>query len=368
MKIVFDHQIFYYQRYGGISRYICELASRLTGITDINVSVVAPFHDNQHLATILPMNLKTISLPFQFRGSYRMECVGRKVLLPLLYRLNADADIIHETYYSLNTQGKARYRIVTVHDMIHELFTDDFTADELTITGAKRAAIARADHVICVSESTRQDLIQIINVDSRKISVVHHGYSSSFVGEPVLPAELTNGRPYILYVGSRRRYKNFNKLCLAFSSSRLLKENYDLVAFGGGELSETETSCLFELGINNKVHQVSGDDHLLARYYTGAALFVYPSLYEGFGIPPLEAMSFGCPVACSNTSSIPEVVGNAGAYFNPSDVDSMREAIENIIDDDSHRLQLVKLGYKRLENFSWDKCATETAAIYKHIM
>jgi glycosyltransferase involved in cell wall biosynthesis len=369
MKVVFDHQAFYTQRYGGISRYICELSSRLNKLTDIDVSIIAPFHNNLHLSAMIPMGFKTIRMPpFQFRGSYRMQRAGRSMLLPFLYGINANADIIHETYYSLTPQGKASNRIITVYDMTHEIFSDYFSAEDLEITNAKKAAIGRADHVICISESTRQDMMRIFHVDEHKTSVVHLGYSLMDYDVQKIPAGLSHCRPYILYVGSRRGYKNFKKFCYAFSTSEYLKNNFDIVSFGSSSLTEAEMTYLLELGINDKVHQVCGDDIMLSLYYKGATLFVYPSLYEGFGIPPLEAMSFGCPVVCSNTSSIPEIVGRAGAYFDPNEVDSMREAMEVLICDDTRKLQLVKLGYERLKNFSWDKCADETAAIYRMVV
>lgn len=367
MKIIFDHQIFYAQSYGGISRYFYELASGLTRRDDCSVSIVAPFHVNEYLRNGDRSFVKGPYSNQQFRGAGRIRHWGRNLLLPLQYSLNGDADIVHETYYSMDPFGRGQCRVLTVYDMIHELFSEEFKNDLVT-SKAKKAAIARADHVICISESTRQDLIRLFDVDSRKTSVVHLGYSLLKYDSQIVPAKSPNGRPYILYVGGRGSYKNFSKLCLAFSSSRFLKENFDLVAFGGGCLSEDEISQLVKRGIYNNVHQINGDDALLASYYTGATLFVYPSLYEGFGIPPLEAMSFGCPVACSNTSSIPEVVSNAGAYFDPSDADSMREALEKLINDDSRKSQLIKFGYERLKSFSWDKCASETSAVYRNTL
>ena len=117
--------------------------------------------------------------------------------------------------------------------------------------------------------------------------------------------------------------------------------------------------------VNDQVSQTAGDDHLLAELYKHASAFIFPSLYEGFGIPPLEAMSYNCPVVCSNTSSISEVVGDAGEYFDPSDMDSMRVAIERVITSDSHKKILIDKGHKRLERFSWDRCAIETLNIYR---
>lgn len=113
---------------------------------------------------------------------------------------------------------------------------------------------------------------------------------------------------------------------------------------------------------------MNGADSTLAKYYCNAALFIYPSLYEGFGIPPLEAMSLNCPVACSNNSSIPEVIGGAGEYFDPMDTESMRTAIEHVLNSTDRRIELIKRGQLRCTQFSWERCAKETLAIYRKLM
>lgn len=128
-----------------------------------------------------------------------------------------------------------------------------------------------------------------------------------------------------------------------------------------------EAAELTRLGIANRVHQVSGDDGLLTSYYQGATALIYPSLYEGFGMPPLEAMNFGCPVVCSNTSSIPEVVGDAAVFFDPSSEESMRVAIESLLRSNELSAEMIRRGYARVQHFSWAKCAAETAAIYRQI-
>jgi glycosyltransferase involved in cell wall biosynthesis len=202
-------------------------------------------------------------------------------------------------------------------------------------------------------------------VDERKTSVVHLGFTLN-TDETVRPAKLASVKPYLLYVGSRWGYKNFIQLCRVFSYSSL-KRSFDLVAFGGGAFSMDEVAELTQLGLTNCVHQVSGDDGLLASYYQGATAFIYPSLYEGFGIPPLEAMNFGCPVVCSNTSSLPEVVGDAAVFFDPSSDESMRVAIEDLLRNDGLRTEMIRRGYARVQHFSWAKCAAETAAIYRQV-
>lgn len=363
-QVVYDHQAFLMQQFGGISRYFCELASRLSQNSAFDTSVIAPFHVNQHLKSTRGCKVIGNYFPYRFFGAKRIRRWGRQLAFRYLYWSKNKTDIAHETYYSINPWGSARYRVVSVYDMTHELFAEDPRLNPCT-TIAKRAAVSRADHVICISESTKQDLIRLFGVDERKTSVVHLGFTLN-TDETVRPAKLASEKPYLMYVGIRWGYKNFVQLCRAFSSSSL-KNSFDLVAFGGGAFSTDEVAELNQLGIANCVHQVSGDDGLLASYYQGATAFIYPSLYEGFGIPPLEAMNFGCPVVCSNTSSIPEVVGDAAVLFDPTSEESMCVAIEDLLRNDRFRTEMIRRGYARVQHFSWAKCAAETAAIYRQI-
>jgi glycosyltransferase involved in cell wall biosynthesis len=183
---------------------------------------------------------------------------------------------------------------------------------------------------------------------------------------PVISTGDTKSKPYLLYVGHRGGYKNFEGFLRAYASSLWLSDNFNVVCFGGGIFSRDEVALIKSLRLSmNHVIQVNGGDNKLASVYRDAALFVYPSLYEGFGIPPLEAMSLGCPVACSNTSSIPEVAGDAAEYFDPYDLDSMRTAMELVLSSEVRLNELIKLGKFRCARFSWDRCAKETLSVYK---
>jgi len=176
-------------------------------------------------------------------------------------------------------------------------------------------------------------------------------------------------RPFILFVGARGGYKNFDRLLQAYAGRSILHESYDLVAFGGGDFSGNERALVRSLGLNeNQVRQLGGDDAVLSVLYQQASLFVYPSLYEGFGIPPLEAMSLDCPVICSNTSSMPEVVGNAAVQFNPHDIDSIANALEAVITNPTLQADLRQRGRERLHAFSWHRCALETLNVYRKVL
>ena len=364
IRVAYDHQIFSTQQFGGISRYFFELANRLDNHKECEVSVIAPLYVNQYLSAKSSSAFVHGKLfPWTFRGFRRAVKAANQLLLPA-YWAGEHFDIIHETYFSKTSYGHANCRVLTVYDMISELYPEQFN-EMSEATCIKRAAVERADHIICISESTRRDLIRIFAVDERKTSVVHLGYSLS-ADSGIRVAKLASGRPYLLYVGMRQPdYKNFIGFCRAYSNSAQLMRDFDIVAFGGGGFTLSEREMLDKLSIQKNVHQVGGNDAELGAYYKGAAIFVYPSLYEGFGIPPLEAMNFGCPVACSNVSSIPEVVGEAAEFFDPTNESDMRRVIESVVYSESHVERLRKLGAERLATFSWDKCAQETLSIYR---
>lgn len=277
-------------------------------------------------------------------------------------------DIVHHTYYSENAFAPVGVcRVISVYDMVSERFPAEFGGSQFTKT--KKIAVSRADHVLCISESTRRDLIELFGVAAEQTSVVYLGYDDLVPAVDAGTRSRNGSRPYLLYVGSRGGYKNFGALVRAFASSPYLKSVCSVICFGGGAFIPDEHALFQQLQLSDAhVRQVSGDDGVLASLYKEAAAFVYPSLYEGFGIPPLEAMSLGCPVICSNTSSIPEVVGDAGEYFDPADIESMRVAIEVVLQSNGRSKELVGKGHARRSLFSWQRCASETLDVYRSIL
>ena len=176
-------------------------------------------------------------------------------------------------------------------------------------------------------------------------------------------------KPFILYVGQRGGYKNFKTLIKAYSVWKR-RNDFDLICIGGaGKWQEDEFAVIAEAGLNNSVRLFpSARDEELMAFYSCAHAFVYPSFYEGFGIPPLEAMSCGTPVIVSNTSSITEVVGDAGLYFSPSSEEELLGTLDRIVDDVRLYQELVRKGLKRSKMFSWQETATKTYNIYKDIL
>ena len=363
MRIAFDHQIFGWQKYGGISRYALETAKWLTENHQNDVHIVSPFYVNEYLKRA-KKNFHLWGMPVRPlpRTGRVLRSVNKSLSQPIIHHIKPD--IIHETYYA--TKGltyKSAKTVLTVHDMIHELYPNNFHPKDPT-SREKKSAVQRADHIICISKNTQKDLIDIFNIAPEKTSVVYLGVA--FPSDNHAAKKEVLAAPYFLYVGLRGGYKNFKAALQAFALSSDLKTGYKFVCFGGGEFRKEELQLISDLGLNsNDVLHKSGSDELLACLYRGAAAFIYPSLYEGFGIPPLEAMSCGCPVICSDRSSIPEVVGDAGHYFNPTNPDDIKDAMETIVSNYALREQLKQKGVETVKNFTWEKCANETQKVYK---
>lgn len=369
LRVMFDSQIFCHQRFGGISRYISSLALAMAQLDAVEPLVVAPLHFNEYLGTLPPALVRGRKIPWLERlpgaafaaGSIPSRIVARRF----------KPAILHNTYYFPEKQLREAKLVITVHDMTHEKYPNYFLSSPL-ISSWKRSSMARANHVICVSESTRRDLLNIFDVPESKVSVVHHGHGP--LGEPaaheapIRHGASRGGAPYILYVGGRAAYKNFNGLLRGYASSPWLRNNFMLLCFGGGDFTRAERSALSNLQVEDRVRRVSGSDGQLADCYRQASLFVFPSECEGFGIPLLEAMALGCPVACSNSSSFPEVVGDAAKLFDASDPDAIRLALESVLNSPADAASLIDRGYGRQAQFSWSLCAEKTVQAYRKML
>lgn len=369
MKIAFDHQTFTQQSYGGISRYFVRLAQGLLALGH-QADVIAPIHRNRYLKDLPTERVHGVELARFPPKTVRIFGVVNDQLSKLKMR-GMVPDVIHETYYNGQLLcPAAKGRVMTVYDMIHEKYAAGFSDRDPT-TKYKRLAVGRADHVICISHSTKNDLCALFDVPEHKVSVVHLGFEK--FGQPASAVAASTAkqtqRPFLLYVGSRGGYKNFARMLKAMASRSALQGAFDVVAFGGGAFNADELALMSTLGFAPQaVRHVGGGDEVLGSLYAAAAAFVYPSVYEGFGLPPLEAMAHNCPVVSSNSSSMPEVVGNAGAYFDPLDIDAQADAICSVVFDAQRRSQLIAQGQQRLPMFSWERCALETQAVYQQVL
>jgi glycosyltransferase involved in cell wall biosynthesis len=371
LRVMFDPQIFCHQRFGGISRYVCSIALEMQRMAGVTPLIVAPFHFNEYLDQ-LPRSLIRGRRVRWLEGLTALA-YGSSVLPGKIAARGFKPDILHNTYYFPIKPPSGACGILTVYDMIHEKYPRYFAASPF-ITRIKAASVAAADHVICISESTRRDMLATYDIPEERVSVTHLGFdplgslltdeSSSDFKVRVLGTDV----PYLLYVGSRVNYKNFRGLLDAYAASASLRTNFFLLCFGGGDFTIAERAAISKATVEGHVRYLGGSDAELAACYAHASLFVCPSFYEGFGIPVLEAMSLDCPVACSNSSSLPEVVGDAARLFDPLDRDSIRSALESILDSPSVANALKERGRIRRQLFSWRSCAENTMGIYRRVL
>lgn len=365
MQILFTPDIFNVQQFGGISRYFVRLAEELNALGQ-DAQIIAPYHVNDYLNK---SRLGKGKHQRQKTNTFLRKATRAANSAALQYGLSIKRpDIIHSTYFRgappLFTKSK---RVVTVFDFVDEIYHHGDQYGPI-LAQRKRRAVEEADLVLCISENTRQDLFRFLNTDKEKAVVTYLAADqppeSAFSSHHPL-----NNAPYLFYVGTRWPYKNFRTFVEAYSRSELCRTQYKLVVYGSGPFDQSEIEFFEALGLTgSQILYRSGTDADLYQHYRHATLFVYPSLYEGFGIPPLEAMSVGCPVACSNTSSIPEVVGDAAFIFDPTDADSICNQIELALTDQILRNKKIELGYERFAKFSWHQCAIDTLNAYQRVL
>ena len=341
------------QKYGGVTRYFFEVISHLKNM-GVNVKVSCfcnkSYYFKDELGTVGSWaDNKWISKALTFIS-----------MLKSISEMRKGFDIIHPTEYKPYMLGHYSGKlVVTVHDLMHENGKGGTKA--VNHLKHKSKIIRAADRIIAISECTKRDLLYYYpEINPENIDVIYHGTSmqpDAHHGKGILPDE-----KYILYVGGRGNRKNFFSFVKAMNF--ILKRDKDLkiLCVGGGGFNKKELELM---GDNfSKFEQVNLNDNELADAYFNAQCFVFPSEYEGFGIPILEAFANNCPVVLSNASCFPEIASNAGEYFNPYDYQDMAEKIYNVINNNSLRNNLISKGRERLKNFSWDKTARETLECY----
>jgi len=295
--------------------------------------------------------------------------------LRLVRRLRREGGLIHYTnqHFGRFALLAGRPFVMTVHDLERLCFpmAPEAPLERLGLL-ADRLAIRRACHLIAVSHHTRRDLIRWLGVPEERITVIPNGVNLRVFRpdpRPLFPF------PYLLYVGSERPRKNLPRLLEAFAllKRRPAFQNLKLVKVGGPGRSPAFRRATLEavrrLGLEGEVLFVGQrPDADLPAFYTGARALVYPSLYEGFGLPLLEAMACGCPVVASRTSALPEVVGGAGLLVDPLDPGDLAQALEHLLTEEGLRERLRWAGLERVRAFSWEATARETARVYRQTL
>lgn len=360
IEIAYDYQIFIRQHMGGISRVFYEVNSRIEGRPDILLKYPVKHSQNYYFRDRIHSS--------ELSSKSRMMNYGvrlyNKVLFILFLIANRNCDIVHATYYSSYfyyfLSPKTKY-VLTVHDCTQELYSKN-SVGNARMCYLKKKAIYRANAIIVPSENTKKDIIKLYHIDETKIHVINWGMDQVLIDMKKIDIKLPG--KYILYVGARNDYKNFKNFILAAEGICRDYKEIRIVCLGGGVFSKTEEKEMKQLGVYDYFLQVSANDDELMYAYKNAICFVYPSYYEGFGIPIIEAYENECPVALSNASCFPEVAGDAALYFDPHDAIDMKETIIKLIKDENLRKCLVKKGKERLKQFSWNTTAEAVAKLY----
>lgn len=358
----------------GIGNYIYNLLKALACVDADNKYQV--FVNKQYPAGLWAHNQEPVPVNLTSQGSWA-RILWEQILLPSSIA-KRDIDIMHFPDYSLPVLLGSKPSIITVHDLTYKLFPETFSRGKLlTKLALLGPSLRKAAGIIAVSNNTKKDLIEVCGVSPERITVIHNGVDPE-VFKPMESGKVReqlavkyNLEPgYILYVGTLEPRKNITTLIKAF---KILKKSRRLphklvIAGGKGWLYREIFQAVSELGLEQEVlftGYISADE--LPLFYNGAGVFVYPSLYEGFGLPPLEAMACGIPVVTSDSSSLPEVVGDAGIMVNPTEVEALSDAIDRILSDCQLADRLSVQGLQRAQGFTWEQCSRKTMAVYAQV-
>ena len=373
MKILIDPQIFIDQKFGGISRYYTELLEGLDNQINVNLNYPILYTDNIHFreSSLYENSFQKrkaffikISKIIRYFRPRKLKKRSAKMFINLVKE--QDYDLVIPTYYNvdfLDDIGDKPF-VLTVYDMIHEIFPQHFVNDKTTVPH-KKMLIEKATKIIAISESTKADILKFYpEINPSKIEVVYlsHSISLNNLATVSLP------KNYILFVGNRGLYKNFNFFLNAVTPILKSNEGLTLLCAGGNKFNEEEKELILNFGLSNQVIQQNFEDAALPTYYKNAKCFVFPSAYEGFGIPVLEAMACGCPVVLANHSSFPEVAGEAGVYFDLNNEKDLKHKIESILNNETLRKEYSLKGFTQVKKFSWEKTVKECYEIYKKVI
>ena len=352
MKLLYDHQTFY-QIIGGVSRYFADLFPRLEKLGN-QIDLSCRYSNNLYLEN------KNVKKFFPFIESHKknqlMQAINQYLSTKVIKK--GDYDVFHPTQYQpYFIDIIDRPYVVTIHDMVSEIYNNNPLN-----TKNKSVIIPKADSIIAISENTKNDILMFYpEINPDKINVIYHGFKQSTFD--IIPNKYGN---YILYVGQRAGYKNFNNFLDAIIPLLQHDKTLNLVCTGT-PFNNSELEKIKLANIQGRCHSSYVSDNELSSLYHNAKVFVFPSLYEGFGLPILEAFGNNCPVCMSNASCFPEIGGDAAIYFNPNSISSIRESVKEVVYSSNLANDLRSKGKERIKLFSWEKNAALHLEVYKSI-
>lgn len=353
MKVLFDHQLFY-NRYGGASKYFVMLLNSIPR-EYWKTTALFPLNEYAKEKSLMPR------YPIMFRGQIRIsEWLNKRYTN--WYLKNKSFDVFHQTNFGTYCLKDLRNKpmVTTFHDINLSTFLP-----QPSMVEKQKISLQRADAIICVSDNTRRDMLNIFDIDESKVHVIHHGIEIPDLSNLSLKKIIDS--PYILYVGVRLEYKNFQRLVRAFSIIHVWFPDLKLVCTSFPFNSE-EIELLRHLSILDNVVHISATENQMFQLYRDALFFIYPSIYEGFGMPILEAWACKCPVLLSNASCFPEIAKDGGLYFDPLSVDDIINTMRRSIEDSDLRKKLVDRGNELVKTYSWEKCAQQHIKVYQSLL
>ena len=358
LRVRFSPDIFRTQTYGGVSRYITELHQALVH-RGVDSRIVAGLHINSYLRGLPRTTGLDVSRVRPIRARQAFTKVTDRALERVWCNRQPENTIWHKSMFDRHVPDGPRLA-VTVYDMIHERFPDQFGPRDV-IPASKRPWCEAADVVFAISETTRDDLLERFRLPPEKVVVTPLGVTVVDPSPGPLPFA---DPPWALYVGDRTKpYKNWHTLLDALVS---VGPGTRLACFGRFATA-TDLDALDARGLSDRVRFIGGDDHDLARIYRAASVLVYPSSFEGFGLPPLEAMAHGCPVVAARAGAIPEVVGDAALLVESADIDALAGALSLVFANDEKVAAMKAAGRKRATTFTWDRTVEATVAGYRMV-
>jgi glycosyltransferase involved in cell wall biosynthesis len=353
----------------GIGTYIRNLLRQLARIDRDTEYVLLCREPDLGIAAQLGPNFRSVREP---SPNYSLR---EQIHVPWVLRRERP-DVYHAPHYVLPPAVRCR-SVVTIHDCIHLMFPQ-YLPNKAAYAYARAsmwAAARRSDRILTVSEASKRDILSLFNVKPEKIVVVYNAIDEHFSATPSeehvarIRERYQLDHKFVLYVGNIKPHKNLVRLIEAFAELRRTHDDLKLLIIGD-EISKLP--ALRRAVHRHKLHKYVRflgylKDDTLTVLYRLASVFVFPSLYEGFGLPPLEAMASGTPVVTSNVSSLPEVTGDAAVLVDPYDVDSIGDGMRRILDDPRLAEELRSKGLKRAREFSWERSVEKTQRVYREV-